>query len=81
MVDNIQWDNYRLRIESEARDVLKNNKSSGVAIITTHLLVDSSGVPILWVVPGGKRIEPTKGAASILHGLLEGFDGRTDPSS
>lgn len=69
MKDN--WKNYELRIRSEARAVLKNNKSNGLAIVTSHMLVNSEGTPIAWVVPSGKRIEPTKETGNIIEALLE----------
>lgn len=71
-----QWDNYTLRVKAEAKGVLKNNKSSGVAIITSHMLVGADGNIIAWVVPAGKRIEPTKAAMDIVETLLEGLSGK-----
>lgn len=51
--------------------MLKNNKSNGLAIVTSHMLVNSEGTPIAWVVPSGKRIEPTKETGNIIEALLE----------
>lgn len=69
MKDN--WENYRLRIISEAKRVLKNNKSNGLAIITSHMIVDSDGNPIAWLAPSCKRVEPTKDTANVVATVLE----------
>ena len=75
MNDDSRWESLKLRLIDEtkrtARRTLENNRSSGMAIITVHMLVDFSGTPLAWVVPEGKRIEPSKNAASLLRTLIE----------
>lgn len=78
-----QWKNLMLRLKREAEKtlaahvrqeagkVLSNNKQRGIAIITMHVLMQADGTPILWVVPEGKRVEPSKDAAEILRGIVD----------
>ena len=68
-----RWKQLMLRMRDEANHTLSNNRQRGCAIISAHILMDSEGTPLVWVVPGGKRIEPTKDAASIIQELAEGF--------
>lgn len=71
-----EWESVVLRLMSEAKDVLSNNSSDGIAIVTMHIAVDGKGKPLLWVVPKGKspvsvvRIEPSKDARETLIGIL-----------
>lgn len=65
-----RWDSLVNRIRQEALDTLKNNRSDGVSIVTAHVIVTSKGEPLLWVVPSGKRVEPTADAAEIIRQLL-----------
>jgi len=69
----MQWENLVLRLKNEARSLLANNKQNGVAIVTVHLLMDAEGTPRAWVVPAGKRIEPSSSAAQIIATLAEEF--------
>jgi hypothetical protein len=55
---------------SEIQDTLSNNKSDGIAIITVHIVADSGNKPLFWVVPEGKRVEPTKDARESLIAAL-----------
>ena len=66
---NEQWESVTLRMKLEAKKTLQNN-TDGLAIVTAHMVVDASGNPIVWVVPGGKRVEPSKNAKQILMNLL-----------
>lgn len=66
-----RWEQFRLRVLSEAERTLANNKQSGIAIITAHVLMDASGTPLVWVVPDAKRVEPSKDAASIIKQLTD----------
>lgn len=70
MDNNFKIDQLMLRIQAEAKNVLSNNKQRGVALITINVLMDAGGVPMLWVVSPGKRIEPTKDAPSVIAALL-----------
>ena len=65
-----EWGSVILRLMSEATDTLANNTSDGIAIVTMHVAVDGSGKPMLWVVPAGKRIEPSKDAKTTLINIL-----------
>lgn len=67
---NDQWESVSLRIQKEAKDTLQNNSSDGLAIITSHILVDSTGNPVVWVVQDGRRVEPSRSAKDILMNLL-----------
>lgn len=67
------WASLQARLVSEAQTVLRNNQTDGVAIITAHILVDGNGTPILWVIPDGKRIEPSKDARDLVT-MLTGSD-------
>lgn len=70
---SIRWENLVLRLKNEAQKVLANNKQRGVAIVTAHILLDADGNPLVWVVPDGKRIEPTRDAADVITKLVEGL--------
>ncbi len=65
-----EWGSVVLRLMSEATSTLANNTSDGIAIVTMHVAVDGSGKPMLWVVPDGKRIEPSKDAKATLINIL-----------
>lgn len=69
----IRWQNFAFRLQGEASKVLSNNKQKGVVIVTAHILLDAHGTPLAWVVPEGKRIEPTKDALEIIRKLAEGL--------
>jgi len=65
-----EWGSVILRLMSEAADTLVNNKTDGIAVVTMHVAVDGSGRPLLWVVPKGKRVEPSKDAMTALIDVL-----------
>ena len=67
-----EWASVLMRIVSEAENTLANNMSDGIAIVTMHVAVDGRGVPLVWVVPDGKRIEPSRDAKSTLIKILSG---------
>jgi hypothetical protein len=67
-----EWASVLKRILSEAESTLANNVSDGIAIVTIHVAVDGRGAPLVWVVPEGKRIEPSKYAKSMLIEILSG---------
>lgn len=64
------WDSFVARLQDEARRTLRNNRTDGVCIITTHVVVDQDGNPIVWTVPNSVRIEPTRVARDVLLSLL-----------
>lgn len=66
---NRDWASFVARMEDEAETVLRNNRH-GVCVITAHVAVDAGGRPLVWVVPGGVRVEPSKDAKGILLPLL-----------
>lgn len=66
---NREWLAFTARLQSEARDVLKNNRH-GVCVVTTHIAVDAEGNPLVWVVPRAIRVEPSGDAKDILLPLL-----------
>jgi len=68
-----RWEQFALRLRSEAERTLANNKKSGVAIITVHVLMNADGDPLVWVVPVAKRIEPSKDAAIFIKQFVEEF--------
>lgn len=65
-----KWDAVFARISDEGGRTLTNNKSDGICIITMHVVVDVDGSPIVWTVPKGVRIEPTRSAKEILLSVL-----------
>ena len=65
-----EWASVVLRLMSEAQETLSNNKSDGIAILSIHIVVDSSNRPLFWVVPDGKRVEPSKNAKETLIAAL-----------
>ncbi len=71
-MDNVhpEWGSVILRLMSEATSTLANNTQNGIAIVTMHVAVDGRGKPMLWVVPAGKRIEPSKDATETLINIL-----------
>lgn len=69
MTDN--WSSLISRIKQEADETLRNSEQKGCAIITVHMLVNSKGVPLVWVVNEGKRIEPSNAALSVIQQLSE----------
>jgi hypothetical protein len=66
---NKSWNAFVARMESEARATLKNNRH-GVCVVTAHVAVDADGNPMVWVVPGSVRVEPSNDAKNILLPLL-----------
>jgi len=64
-----RWNSLIQRLQHEGSATLSNNKSDGVAIVTSHVLVTGDGEPLVWVVTS-KRVEPSKDAKSILLQLL-----------
>jgi len=68
-----KWEQFALRLKNEATSVLANNKQSGVAIITAHVVMDANGEPLVWLVPAAKRIEPSKDAAVFIRQFVEEF--------
>jgi hypothetical protein len=65
-----EWASVVLRLMSESRETLSNNKSDGIAILSIHIVVDSDNRPLFWVVPDGKRVEPSKNAKETLIAAL-----------
>ena len=65
-----EWASVVLRLMSESRETLSNNKSDGIAILSIHIVVDSDSRPLFWVVPDGKRVEPSKNAKETLIAAL-----------
>ena len=65
-----EWGSVILRLMSEATSTLANNTSDGVAIVTMHVVIDGRGKPVVWVVPAGKRIEPSKDAKATIIDIL-----------
>jgi hypothetical protein len=68
-----RWNNLQRRVKSEAKGTLRNNMSDGVAIISVHMLVDSAGEPLAWVIQDGKRIEPSKDAKDLVDAIIGGL--------
>lgn len=66
-----KWQQLSLRLSSEAQRTLHNSRG-GCALITVHVVVQSDGEPMFWLVTDGKRIEPAKDAKQILKALLGG---------
>jgi len=64
-----KWNSLLQRLQHEASQTLANNKTDGVAIVSSHVLFTGSGEPLVWVVTS-KRVEPSKDAKSILLQLL-----------
>lgn len=69
MTDN--WQSLINRIKLEADETLVNSEQKGCAIITVHMLVNAKGMPLVWVINEGKRIEPSNAALSIIKQLSE----------
>lgn len=67
---NSKWFSLVSRMRQEARTMLRSN-NDGVTIVTAHVLIDSNGNPLIWVVPNGKRVEPSKDAGRILLSLVK----------
>jgi len=67
-----EWASVIMRILAESNKTLSNNVSDGIAIITMHVAVDGRGAPLVWVVPQGKRIEPSRDAKATLISILSG---------
>ena len=68
-----RMDNFVMRLKYEAERTLSNNRQRGCAIITAHVLMDADGNPLAWVVPDGRRIEPSKDALDVIKQLVEGL--------
>lgn len=64
-----EWASVVARIVHESKNTIPNN-SGGIAIVTAHIVVDSTGKPLFWVVPEGKRVEPSKDAKQHLIDVL-----------
>jgi hypothetical protein len=67
-----EWASVLRRILHESERTLANNVSDGIAIVTIHVAIDGQGAPLVWVVPEGKRIEPSRDAKSTLIKILSG---------
>jgi hypothetical protein len=65
-----EWRSVVLRLMSEVQETLSNNKSDGIAIVTIHIVADSDNRPLFWVLPEGKRVEPSKNAKEALMAVL-----------
>lgn len=65
-----EWGSVVLRLMSEVQNTLSNNKSDGIAIVSIHIVADSDNRPLFWVVPDGKRVEPSKNAKETLMRVL-----------
>ena len=70
---NKRWDQLEKRVRGEAKEVLRNNVNDGIAFVTVHILLQHDGEPILWLVPSGKRVEPSADASNILTALIGGL--------
>ena len=64
------WDSFVKRLSGAAKNVLRNNASSGLAIVSVSLLVDSSGEVIVWAEPSTTRIEPSREAVNTLISIM-----------
>lgn len=71
---NNKWESFIKRQKQEARDVLRNNKTDGVAIITTHAVTTYDGDLLFFVVQNGNRVEPSKDARRAIRALIGGLD-------
>jgi len=67
---NNNWDSLSKRIAGAAKQVLRNNASSGLAIVNIVLLVDSTGNVLLWTEPKTTRVEPSREAVVTLVNLM-----------
>lgn len=65
-----RWMSFQSRVKEEGRATLPNNRSTGLAIVSAHIVIDHNGYPLCWVVQHGKRIEPSKNARDVLSLLL-----------
>lgn len=72
-MDDKRWVGLTLRLKQEATHTLANNKSDGIAIVNAHVLMDSDGNPLVWVV-SSKRVEPSRDARAILEQMLPSLD-------
>jgi hypothetical protein len=70
--DHSDWNIVIRRLIDEANRTLSNNRH-GCAIVSINLVVTAGGRPLLWVVPPGKRVEPSKSAVKNIADLLEGL--------
>lgn len=68
-----RWEMLRKRIKNEAKHTLRNNYNDGVAIISVHMIVRYDGVPILWIMQDGKRVEPSTDAIEVIEALIKGL--------
>lgn len=58
-----EWSTVVTRVKKAASKALVNH-THGAAIVTVHVVVDSNGDPLFWVVGETKLIEPTVSADS-----------------
>ena len=61
-----QWLNVVRRLQSVAR-----GRREGYSVLRITILVDSDGVPILWLPPDVVRFEPAKDALHFISKLME----------
>lgn len=68
-----KWESLVLRLQDEGQRTLKNvSFLGGLAIVNAYVIVDSDGLPVLWVVMDGKKIEPSASARENLLRVLAG---------
>lgn len=70
MDDEVKWEQLILRLQGEARRTLRTSPSNGCAIIPVHVIVDSQGNLLFWILADGRRVEPSKDAKQILTALV-----------
>lgn len=68
---NGKWQSFVNRLKQESKHGVVKNNTEGLVIITSHVLVNGNGEPLVWVVNEGKRIEPSRDAASIIKMILD----------
>lgn len=56
---NIYWNPLIQRICQVAKELLRNHKSDGIAIVTAHVVMSYDNKPVFWIIKGAK-IEPAK---------------------
>lgn len=66
-----RWQAFVNRLKQESKHGVVKNNSSGLVIITSHVLVNGEGEPLVWVVNEGKRIEPSRDAMDIVRMIID----------
>lgn len=70
MPEDNKWNALINRVEAESKNTLANNTSDGLCIVAVNILVNSQGVPLLWTVSPGRRIEPSRQAKQVMTELV-----------